>query len=94
VFVHLRDGAGQTISQADHFIYEGLLSSEEWGRLQKEGEWLRDTADLRVPLPLPKDGGPYRIVVGLYDPETFERLPLLNDASGENAVIIELPGLP
>jgi len=94
VFVHLRDGMGQTIAQADHFIYEGLLNSSEWDRLRDKEEWLRDSADLRVPLPLPADGAPYRIYVGLYDPATFERVPVLNDSSGENAVIIDLPDLP
>jgi hypothetical protein len=100
VFVQLRDGQGQTIAQADHFIYEGLLTLDEWNKLRKEGEWLRDSADLRipsvgrsVPLPLPADGGPYRIYVGLYDPVTLERVPVLNDASGENAVVINLPDL-
>lgn len=90
VFVQLRDGQGQTISQADHFIFEGLLQSRRWDRLQDEGEWLRDTADLTFPIPLPATGGPHRIYVGLYHPETFERVPLLNDLSGENAVVIEL----
>lgn len=91
VFIQLRDRQGQTISQADHFIFEGLLQSRRWDRLREEGEWLRDTADLPVPLPLPPAGEPYRIYVGLYDPETFERVPVLNDGSGENAVIIDWP---
>lgn len=91
VFVQLRDSQGQTISQADHFIFEGLLQSRRWERLQEEGEWLRDTADLPFPIPLPAAGGPLRIYVGLYHPDTFERAPLLNDTSGENAVVIELP---
>ncbi len=94
VFVHLRNGKGQTIAQADHFIFEKLLTSSEWHRLREEGEWVRDTASLRVPLPLPVDGGPYRIYVGLYDPNSFERLPLLNDTSGENAVVIDVADLP
>jgi hypothetical protein len=93
VFVQLRDGQGQTIAQADHFILERLMDSDDWGRLREEGEWLRDTAELRVPLPLPADGGPYGIYVGLYDPETLERVPVVNDMSGENAVVVELPGL-
>jgi hypothetical protein len=45
-------------------------------------------------MPLPVDGGPYRIYVGLYDPENFERVPLSGDTSGENAVVIDLPELP
>jgi 4-amino-4-deoxy-L-arabinose transferase-like glycosyltransferase len=94
VFVHVRDGKGQTIAQADHFIFEKLLTSNEWHRLREEGEWLRDGTDLHVPVPLPSDGGPYRIYVGLYDPDTFERVPVLNDTSGENAIVIDLPGLP
>jgi hypothetical protein len=93
VFVHLRNAQGETIAQADHFIYEGFLTPDEWNKLQEEGEWLRDTADLRLPLPLPTGGGPYRIYVGLYDPDTLERVPMLDDASGENAFVIDLPVL-
>lgn len=94
VFVQLRNNQGETISQADHFLYEGLLTLEEWKVLRKEGEWLRDTADLRLPLPIPTDGQPYQIYVGLYNPETFERVFVVKDMSGENAVVINLPNLP
>jgi hypothetical protein len=94
VFVQLRDGQGQTIAQADHFIFEELLTSAEWARLREQGEWLRDTAHLRVPLPLSADSDPYRIYVGLYDPDTFERVPVVNDTSGENAIVIDLPREP
>jgi 4-amino-4-deoxy-L-arabinose transferase-like glycosyltransferase len=91
VFVQLRDGQGETIAQADHFIFEGLLGAGEWNKLRETGEWLRDTADLRLPLPLPLEGGPYRVYVGLYDPDTQERASVVNDTSGENAVVINLP---
>jgi hypothetical protein len=90
VFVQLRNGQDETIAQADHLIYEGLLTFTEWNELREKGEWLRDTADLRLPLPLSPDDGPYRIYVGLYDPVTLKRVPVLNDSSGENAVIIAL----
>ena len=60
----------------------------------QKGEWLRDTADLRLPLPLPANGEPFRLFVGFYDPDTLERVPILNDTSGENAAVIDLPVLP
>jgi hypothetical protein len=91
VFVQLRNAQGQTIAQSDHYLLEGLLTLEAWNALQQKGEWLRDTADLR--LPLPANGGPYRLFVGFYDPDTLDRVPILNDTSGENAVVIDLPGL-
>jgi 4-amino-4-deoxy-L-arabinose transferase-like glycosyltransferase len=94
VFVQLRDRQNETVAQADHFVYQGLLTVEEWGRLRDSGEWLRDAAELRLPHPMPAAGGPYRIFVGLYNPQTMKRAPLLNDTSGESAVVIELPELP
>jgi hypothetical protein len=91
VFVHLRDDQGQVIAQADHFIYEGLLPPGEWYELWQQGEWLRDTADLQLPVSMQLDGGAYRLYIGLYDPITSERVPLLNDTSGENAIVIDVP---
>ncbi|MBE7554713.1 MAG: glycosyltransferase family 39 protein [Anaerolineales bacterium] len=87
VFVQLRDGQNQTVAQADHFIYEGLLSGGTLGQLKDQGEWLRDSADLALPENLPP--GAYRLFAGLYDPATLERVPLVADSSGENAVLLE-----
>jgi 4-amino-4-deoxy-L-arabinose transferase-like glycosyltransferase len=94
VFVQLRNNKGEIIAQADHFIYEGLLTLEELQILRNQDEWLRDTADLQIPIPLPPDGEPYQIYVGLYNPVTFERVPVLNDTSGENSVVVNLPAFP
>jgi hypothetical protein len=94
LFVQLRNGQGQTIAQSDHFLLEGLLTLPAWHALEQKGEWLRDAADLHVPLPLPAAGQPYRLYVGFYDPNTLERVPVVNDSSGENAVIIDWPALP
>ncbi|GIK39180.1 MAG: hypothetical protein BroJett011_30130 [Chloroflexota bacterium] len=94
VFVQLRNGQGQSIAQSDHFLLEGLLTLEGWHALQQKGEWLRDAAHLQLSLPLPAAGQPYRLYVGFYDPNTLERLPLVNDSSGENAVVIDWPTLP
>jgi 4-amino-4-deoxy-L-arabinose transferase-like glycosyltransferase len=91
VFVQLRNGQGQTIAQADHFIYQGLLGSHMWNVLRQQKEWLRDAAELQLPGSLSAQDGPYRLYVGLYDPNALNRVSLLNDTSGENAVVIELP---
>jgi hypothetical protein len=92
VFVQLRNEQGQTIAQADHFIYEGLLSGSVLGQLKQQQEWLRDTADLALPENLPS--GSYNLFIGLYDPATFERVPVRPDASGENAVLLETISIP
>lgn len=91
VFVQLRNNQNQTVAQADHFFYENIPFDREWDALKSNGEWLRETAMLYLSWPLPADGEPYRLYVGLYQAETFERIPLLNDTSGENAVIISFP---
>jgi hypothetical protein len=92
VFVQLRDGQNQTVAQADHFIYEGLLTGGMMGQLKEQGEWLRDSADLALPENLPPDA--YRLLAGLYDPTTLERVPLIGDTSGENAVLLERVSIP
>jgi hypothetical protein len=89
IFVQLRNSQNQVVAQADHFFYEGLLTLDEWRTLYAENEWLRDTATLQLPQAL--DEGPYKIYVGLYDPETLERVPISNDTSGENAAVIIVP---
>jgi hypothetical protein len=94
VFVQLRNGQGQTVAQSDHFLLEGTLTVDDWTALQQRREWLRDSADLTLPLPLPPTDGPYRLYIGFYDPNTLDRVPLINDASGENAAVIDLPELP
>ena len=92
VFVQLRNEEGQIAAQADHFIFESLLTASTLAQMTVQGEWLRDTADLTVPQELPS--GTYRLLVGLYDPDTFERVPLVADQSGENAVILETVSIP
>jgi len=88
VFVQLRNSQGEIIAQADHFIYENLITGREWQELKEEQQWLRDTAILQLPLPISPEGGPYQLFLGVYDPATLERVPLLNDTSGENAIVL------
>lgn len=92
VFVQLRNEQDHSVAQADHFIYEGFITGAVLGQLRDQGEWLRDTADLGLPSEFPP--GTYRLLVGLYDPDTFERVPVMADQSGENAAILETVTIP
>ncbi|MBI4789486.1 MAG: glycosyltransferase family 39 protein [Chloroflexi bacterium] len=65
VFVHVLDSAGKIIAQYDHQPQNGAYPTSIWDA----GEQIQDS----VNLPLPR-GGQYKIVVGLYDVETMQRL--------------------
>ena len=86
VFVQLRNGQDEIVAQADHYIFEGWLSVDVLRDLIGQEEWLRDGVQLTVPNPLPR--GRYRLLVGLYDEVTGERVPVQADTSGENAVML------
>lgn len=84
IFVHLRDHNNQTVAQADHIPSEKLvaLPTSIW----RVGEVVPDVSYLTAPPDVPP--GDYNLLVGMYDPETLERLPVENDRTGENAVIL------
>jgi hypothetical protein len=86
VFVHLRDENNRTVAQADHFIYDGKVPSSRWPSLLNGDTVIRDGTTLRLPGDL--QSGIYRLVAGFYHPETFERLAVVGDQSGENAVLL------
>jgi hypothetical protein len=76
VFAHLVDSDGRLVAQRD---------SEPAGGSRPTTTWLPNEAITdRVGLLLPPDlePGEYGLLVGMYNPETLERLPLLN-AAGE-----------
>jgi hypothetical protein len=82
VFVQLRDAANNTLASADHQPYQGLTPTSTWpaGGVIREVTWL--------PIPPDLPAGSYNIYIGLYRPDTLERLPLQNDTSGENALTL------
>jgi hypothetical protein len=82
IFVHLRDTVNNTLTSADHQPYQGLAPTSSWpaGAVIQEVVWL--------PLPTDLPPGSYNLYVGLYRPDTLERLPLQGDTSGENALIL------
>jgi hypothetical protein len=71
VFVHLIDAAGQLVATADGPPRGGSYPTGAW----LPGDIVPDERRLALPSELPS--GSYELRVGLYRPETGERLPLL-----------------
>jgi len=82
IFVQLRDDQGTTLSSADYQPYKNLVPISTW----PSGATIQTTTWLSIPADIPPAN--YFVYVGLYQPDTFERLPLNNDTSGENALIL------
>jgi hypothetical protein len=77
IYVHLVDSQGALVSQ-----WDGLgVAWEGW----RDGDILFHMHDLRLPEPL--SPGTYRLVAGLYHPETLDRWRVLSGAPG--AVLAE-----
>jgi hypothetical protein len=83
IFVHLRNEHGMTVAQKDSQPFDGLYPTSQW----LPGETVAQP--LEVDLPLDLAAGPYSLYVGLYRLDTMTRLPVANDTSGENALILD-----
>jgi hypothetical protein len=81
VFLHLLDDGGRIVAQGDAPPQAGRYPTHWWD----PGEVIRDPHVVSLPADLPS--GPYRLVVGLYLPETEERLPLVG--LGGDTVMVE-----
>jgi hypothetical protein len=68
VFVHLRGPDGAVVAQTDRQPLDGRRPTTSW----LPGEIVVDPVPLALPEGLP--AGEYRLVAGMYDPETLERL--------------------
>ncbi len=80
VFVHLRDAQGRTAAQSDHLPLAPVYPPTLW----PAGQMIRERSILTIPANL--SPGAYDLWVGLYRLDTLERLPIVDDRSGENAV--------
>jgi hypothetical protein len=71
VFVHLVDDAGKIVAQQDQIPGGGKFPTTGW----LPGEYLADPYALPIPPDTPP--GTYHLQIGLYDPNDFSRLPVL-----------------
>jgi 4-amino-4-deoxy-L-arabinose transferase-like glycosyltransferase len=83
VFVHVRDDQGMTVAQKDGQPFDGLYPTSQW----QLGETVAQPSEIDLPLDLA--AGSYSLYVGLYRLDTMTRLPVANDLSGENALILD-----
>jgi hypothetical protein len=70
--VHLVDAHNQIVAQQDRAPVFGLYPTTAW----QAGESIVDVYELGVDAP-----GTYALIVGMYDPNTLERIPAF-DANG------------
>ncbi|MFN2169098.1 MAG: hypothetical protein ACK2U9_22930, partial [Anaerolineae bacterium] len=77
VFVHLLDADGQIVAQTDTAPVGGSRPTASW----TAGEMIRDPVGIMVPPTIAE--GEYRLVVGMYDPDTGERLPVVLNEPAE-----------
>lgn len=68
VFVHLVDANGRVVADADSPPSSGVYPTDRW----TVGESVRDRHTVRIPADLP--AGSYGIEIGMYRPDTGERL--------------------
>ncbi len=83
IFVHLRHRDGTTVAQWDGLPLDGAYPTTRW----QSGETIIDPISLPIPANLPT--GDYTLWVGMYQLATLERLPIINDTSGENGIILQ-----
>jgi hypothetical protein len=83
IFLHVRDAQGKTLAQHDGQPFDGLYPTSQW----QPGETVAQPLDVDLPPDLAD--GPYFLYVGLYRLDTMARLPLEDDSSGENALILD-----
>ena len=87
VFVHLLDSQGQLRAQTDSPPTSGKYPTSVWD----PGEVIADLHTLSLAPDLP--AGEYRIAVGLYDPETGQRVQTIDESGTVTADLVMISGL-
>lgn len=93
IFVHMMNDAGERVAQVDV-----PLGTERWRpRLWQPGRYISMVQHFPLPPDLP--AGTYRLAIGVYDPQTFSRLPLRTngewaDDAGQDALLLTRVTIP
>ena len=87
VFVHLLDSEGQLRSQADSPPTSGKYPTSVWDA----GEVIADFHALSLAPDLP--AGEYTVAIGLYDPQTGQRLPIIDQNGKVTGDLVIISGL-
>ena len=87
-FLHLRNEEGATVAQDDGQPLDGAYPTSRW----QPGELVIDPIILSLPDDLPP--GRYRLFTGLYELDSLARLPVVDDGTGENAILLGEVTLP
>ena len=87
VFVHLLDSEGQLRSQADSPPTSGKYPTSVWDA----GEFIADLHTLSIAPDLP--AGEYTVAIGLYDPQTGQRLPIIDQNGKVSGDLVIISGL-
>jgi hypothetical protein len=88
VFAHLLDDNGKLWGQHDDFPAYGSHPMTEW----EPGEIVPDRIVIELPQDIPP--GSYHVFVGMYDPATGERLPLLREGQRLKGDTLGLADIP
>ena len=81
-FVHALDPAGQVQGQVDRIPGDGRWPTDDW----EAGEWITDS--FSVALNPERPSTELAVVVGLYDFQTLERLPIIGGDEGQTVVYL------
>jgi hypothetical protein len=87
-FLHLRNSENAIVAQRDSQPLNGAYPTSQW----QPGETIIDPITLPLPENLP--AGTYSLYTGMYQLDTLERLPVTNDTTGENAILLGEITLP
>ena len=80
IFVHLVGENGERLAQVDFRPFDGLYPTNRW----QAGDVIWETRILSLPDEIPPQD--YTLLVGMYDLQTLERLPVLEENVVDNAI--------